>query len=100
MALLLGLYGAGQLPVNWVGLGLMVVAFVLLGMEATTPTIGALAIAGSLTLVTGLLVFFNSPGSPEFARIRIGTAIAIALPNALFFLWVAALLIGFNTNQP
>ena len=100
VALILGLYGAGQLPVNWLGLGLMIVAFVLLAMEATTPSVGALAITGSITLVAGLLVLFNSPGSPAFARIRTGTALGIALPNAIFFLWIASLAFKAQRQAP
>jgi len=90
-SLILALYGAGQLPVNWLGLALVVIAFVLLLMEAFTPALGGLAIAGSVTLVAGLLIMFNSPNSPEFARLSIWAAIGISLPSVLFFLFVARL---------
>ncbi len=100
VALLLSLYGFGQLPVNLLGLGLVVVAFGLLTMEAFTPAFGALAFAGSLTLIAGLLVLFNSPGSPQFARIRLSTAIGVALPAAAFFLWVGIIALKAQRLTP
>jgi membrane-bound serine protease (ClpP class) len=84
----LALYGLGTLPANWLGLVLVVVAFVLLILEVVTPSTGVLAIVGALTLLAGLLVLFNSPGTPEFARISIAGAIGISLFTASFFLFL------------
>lgn len=91
ICLLLALYGLGQLPVNWLGVVLIVVAFILLLMEVVSAAHGGLALAGIVTLVAGLLVLFNSPSSPEFARISVASAIGISLPSAALFLLVATL---------
>ena len=62
------------------GLGLLVAAaFVLLLLEVKSPGIGALGIVGGVTLFAGLLVMFNMPGTPDFARISIPGAIAISV---------------------
>ncbi len=85
----LALYGLGQLPTNILGLALILVAFILLVMELFTPTYGALAVTGTITLIAGFLVLFNSPGTPEFARISWSGAIIIGLGTAsmmLFFI--------------
>ncbi len=95
----IGLYGLGQLPVNWLGMGLILVAFVLLGLELKTPTHGALAITGTLTLIAGLLVMFNA-GTPEFVRLSIPAAIAIALFTAAFFIAILAFAIRAQKRQP
>ncbi|MCB8926321.1 MAG: nodulation protein NfeD [Ardenticatenaceae bacterium] len=95
----IGLYGLGQLPVNWLGLGLILVAFVLLGLEIKAPTHGALAIAGTITLIAGLLVLFNS-GTPEFVRLSIPAAIAIALFTASFFVAILAFAVRAQGKQP
>ena len=84
----LAFYGLGQLPVNWFGLLLIGAAFVLFLMEVHAPGIGALAIVGALSLFAGLLVLFNSPGSPEFARISIPVAVAITAITSGFFLFL------------
>lgn len=86
--LILGLYGLGQLTANWLGLGFVVIAFVLLLLEVKSGT-GALGIVGAITLVAGLLVLFNSPGTPEFNRISIPGAIAISVVTAGFFVAIA-----------
>ncbi len=84
----LALYGLGQLPVNWLGLGLIIVAFVLFLAEVLTANHGALAFAGTLCLLGGLLLLFNSPGTPEFARISLPSALAITAGTAVFFLFI------------
>lgn len=88
LCLVLALYGAGQLPVNWLGGGLIVIAFILFVMEAHSPTHGALAVTGAATLFAGLLVLFNSPGSPEFARISIPAAIGVSGFITVFFIFI------------
>jgi membrane-bound serine protease (ClpP class) len=84
----LGLYGLGQLPVNWFGMGLIIIAFVLFLAEVLTVNNGALALAGTLCLFGGLLLLFNSPGTPEFARISYPAALGITLGTASVFLFI------------
>ncbi len=88
LSLAIALYGLGQLPVNWLGLGLIGVAFVLFVLEIKAPTHGALAFTGTATLIAGLLVLFNSPGTPDFARISLPAAVAIGLTTAAFFIFI------------
>lgn len=99
MAITLGLYGAGQLPVNWLGLGLILIAFVLFMVEVFATNHGAVGVTGALTLLFGLLVLFNSPGSPEFARISLPGAIGISLLTAVFFIFVAAKALAAQKRQ-
>lgn len=96
----LALYGIGQLPVNWLGVGLIVLAFVLFLMEANTPTYGALALTGTALLIAGLLVLFNSPGTPDFATISIPAAITIGLLTATLFLFILSKVLGARRSQP
>jgi membrane-bound serine protease (ClpP class) len=96
----LGLYGLGTLPANWLGLGLIAVAFVLFFLEVKTPATGILAVAGTITLLAGLLVLFNSPGSPEFARISIAGALGIAFFTAGFFIFLVAKALNAQLQAP
>jgi membrane-bound serine protease (ClpP class) len=81
-------YGMGILPVNLFGLVFMIAAFVLFALEVKTPTNGALSVVGTISLIVGGLVLFNSPGVPAFQRVSVplvvGTGILIAA--SFFFL--------------
>jgi len=62
--LLIGLYAVGQLPVNYAGLALILLAFGLFVAELFTPTFGALTLAGITAFIFGALILFNTS---EFA---------------------------------
>lgn len=100
MSLGLAFYGLGQLPVNWFGLGLIGLAFVLFLLEIKAPGVGALAFVGAATLLGGLLVLFNSPGSPEFVRISIPSAVAITGVTSAFFLFIVTMAVRAQRQQP
>jgi membrane-bound serine protease (ClpP class) len=96
----LALIGAGQLPINYFGFGLIIIAFGLFIGEAFTPTSGALSITGAVVLLAGLLVMFNSPGTPEFARISISGAVTITAVSAAFFVFLVTKVIQSRDFQP
>jgi membrane-bound serine protease (ClpP class) len=96
----LALYGLGQLPANWFGLGLVAVAFVLFLLEVKAPVHGALALAGTITLLVGLLVLFNSPGTPEFARISVSGAVTVSLFTAGFFIFIVTMALRAQSAPP
>lgn len=96
----LALYGFGQLPVNWLGFGLILLAFGLFIGEAFTPTFGALSLVGAASLLAGLLVLFNSPSSPEYARISIAGALTISGLTAVFFLFIVYKAIRGQQTKP
>jgi len=90
VCLALAIYGLGILPVDWFGLVLIVIAFVLFVLDIKAPTHGALTIAGALTLIVGLLVLFSEPGVEEFGRLSLPLVIALGIGTALFFLFIVA----------
>ncbi|NHZ71974.1 MAG: nodulation protein NfeD [Aquificales bacterium] len=100
VCLALALYGLGQLPANWFGLGLIFLAFVLFLLEVKAPVHGALALVGIITMVAGFLVLFNSNNSPEFARISIWGALAITLPTALLFTFIVYMAARAQMQKP
>jgi membrane-bound serine protease (ClpP class) len=96
----LALYGLGTIPANWFGLILIAIAFALFLLEVKTPGTGALALVGAITMVAGFFVLFNSPGSPEFARLSITSAIIISLVTAGFFLFLVTKALKAQQNPP
>ncbi len=91
VCLALAVYGLGLLPVNWFGLAFIVLAFVLFVMETHAPTHGALAAAGTASLIAGSLVLFNSPGSPDFARVSVPLVVATSIFLAAGFVLLITL---------
>ena len=59
IALGLAFVGMGSLPVNWVGVGLILFAMVLFFLEAQEPGIGIFGIGGVVSFVFGALLFFG-----------------------------------------
>jgi membrane-bound serine protease (ClpP class) len=78
VALVLALYAFGLLPINYMGVLLILLALGLFVLEVKLTSHGALAAAGIIALVIGALILVNSPW-PE-ARIHLSTALGVALP--------------------
>jgi membrane-bound serine protease (ClpP class) len=95
----LALYGLGTISANWLGLGLIAVAAVLFFLEVQAGS-GILAVVGTLTLIAGLLVLFNSPSVPDFARLSLTTAVTVGLLSGGFFTFVAFKALGAQRGQP
>ena len=70
IALLLGLLGLGSLPVAWVGLALMALAFVLFIVDLFVPSLGLLTVGGLLSFLIGsnILIADNTPGDLQVPR--------------------------------
>jgi membrane-bound serine protease (ClpP class) len=96
----LALYGLGVLPVNWLGLGLIGVAFILFILDIKAPTHGALTVAGIVTLVAGFLITFNYPESPAFARVSVPLVIGVALTMGAFFAFILAKVLQARRRIP
>jgi membrane-bound serine protease (ClpP class) len=80
-ALVLALYAFNLLPINFLGVLLIVLALVLFALEVKFTSYGALGAAGVISLVLGALILVDSP-MPE-ARIRLSTALGVAIPLGL-----------------
>jgi membrane-bound serine protease (ClpP class) len=85
LCLALATYGLGVLPVNWLGLILIAIAFVLFILDLKAPTHGALTAAGAGTFIAGALVLFNSPASPEFLRVSPVLVVSVGILLGLGF---------------
>jgi membrane-bound serine protease (ClpP class) len=95
VALALGGYGLGVLPVNWFGVIFLVTSFVLFVLDIKAPTHGALTVAGLGSFVIGALVLFNSPGTPDFQRVSVPLVIgAGGVTASLFFILLTFVIRG------
>jgi membrane-bound serine protease (ClpP class) len=93
ICLLLGFYALNVLPLNYAGLGLLLLAIALMAAEAFVPSFGILGIGGIVAFVLAALMLFKSdiPGFRISWPVIIGTAIAsiVMLIFVLGYVWRA-----------
>lgn len=82
IALVLAFLAFGNLPVNWVGVGLIVLAMALFFAEAQAPGIGVFGITGAIGFLVGaFLLFGNVSFSPQVPELP-------AAPSFTISIWV------------
>ena len=87
---LLALSALSILPINWVGVALLLLSIALFVLEAKYASHGVLGIGGTLSMILGAVLLINGP--PE-VRIHLGTAISVALPFALITMFLVSIVI-------
>ena len=80
--LLLGLTAIALIPLNWLGVSLILLALALFVLEAKFTSFGILGAGGTAAMILGTLFLVEGP--PEF-RVSLGTAIGISLPFAAIY---------------
>jgi len=89
ICLLLALYAFQILPVNYVGLALMLLGFALIAVELFVPSFGILGIGGVIAVVFGSIILMDNeiPGM----SINTGLIAGMGLASALVFLAIVYL---------
>ena len=93
---LLGLSSLSILPINWAGVGLLVLSLALFVLEAKFASHGMLGIGGTVSMVLGALLLVNGP--PDM-RIHLSTALAVALPFAAITMFLVSMVIKARHNK-
>ncbi len=91
ICLLLAAYALQVLPVNYVGLALILVGLALITAEAFVPSFGALGIGGIAAIIFGSIMMFDS-GIPGFG-ISVTFVIGMGLVAGLLLLWLVNYLV-------
>lgn len=93
---LLGLSALSVLPINWIGVALLVLAVALFVLEASIASHGILAAGGVVSMVLGAMLLIEGP--PE-VRIHLSTALGVALPFALISAFLVTLIVQARRNK-
>lgn len=93
---LLALSALSILPINWVGVALLVLAVTLFVLEAKFASHGILGIGATVSMVLGAMLLINGP--PE-VRIHFTTAVAVALPFAAITMFLVSIVIQARRNK-
>jgi len=97
MLLLLGLSALSVLPINWLGAALLILSLVMFVLEAKFATHGILTAGGALCMILGAMLLVDSP-LPEL-RIRLATAVSVALPFAVITAFLLSLAVRARANK-
>ncbi|MSQ12170.1 MAG: nodulation protein NfeD [Dehalococcoidia bacterium] len=97
VALALGLVGVGNLPVNWVGVALILTGGVLLALELLHSGWGVLGVGSLICFIVGMVLLFSTyqpslPGGPDFRVSPWVIAFVSAIIGALILLFTAVAL--------
>jgi len=94
---LLGLSAISVLPLNGLGVALLLLALALFILEAKFATHGILGAGGALSMVLGAVMLVDSP-TPEM-RVHLSTAIALAVPFSLITMLLLSLVVRARRNK-
>jgi membrane-bound serine protease (ClpP class) len=100
LCLALSFYGSGDLPLNVLGVVLVVLGIGMMVLEPNLPTHGALTVGGICVFVVGAVAFYGSPG-PYLPAVGVAWPVIgiMAVGAALYGLVVVTALIRLR-NQP
>jgi membrane-bound serine protease (ClpP class) len=96
ISLLLGLSSLSVLPINWVGVALLVLSLAFFVAEAKFATHGILGIGGTVAMIFGAVLLVDAPPA---LRIHWATAIAVAVPFALITMFLVTLVLRARRNK-
>jgi len=98
ICLVLGLYAVGQLPVNFAGVGLLLLAFALFAADVFAPTHGALTTVAVVSLLFGGLLMFNQ--AELGYRISIAPIVAVSVSLGLIFFFIVSKAVATIRMRP
>ncbi|MEJ2077860.1 MAG: nodulation protein NfeD [Acidobacteriota bacterium] len=97
ICLLLALLGFSLLPVNLIGVLLIILAFGLFVAEVKVQGFGVLGLGGIVAMILGLIFLIESP-YPQL-RIDLSIAAAVTVPFALIFIFLLRLVLRTHARQ-
>ncbi len=89
ICLLLAMFAFQMLPINYAGLGLILLGLAFIIAEAFLPSFGALGIGGAIALVIGSVILFE-PGAAGYA-VPLSFTVTLALASAVIVFVIVAM---------
>jgi len=96
ICLLMAFYALGVLNVNYTGLALIGLSFLLFVLDIKAPTHGVLTLGGIASFVLGSLILFNTP----FYAVSRGLIASVALITAAFFAFAVGAALRAQRRKP
>ena len=97
ISLLLALYAMQVLPINYAGLGLIILGIAFMIGEAFMPSFGVLGIGGIVSFVIGSIILFDTNGGN--VAISLPLIVAVSLLTAGFFFFLMHVVIRSSRSR-
>lgn len=91
VAMIIALYALQLLPINYAGLGLIVLGLAFIIAEGFTPSFGALGLGGTVAFILGSILLINTTN--EAYQIAWSAIWAMAAANIVFFVFLLGMVI-------
>ncbi len=98
ISLIIGFYGLQRLPLNYAGLALIGLAFVLFALEIKVLSHGVLTIGGVVSMLMGSLMLIDS--SEPYMRISLSVIFAVVGTTAAFFIFAIGFAMRIHKKKP
>ncbi len=96
----LAFYGMGVLPVNWLGIVFIVLAFVLFLVDIKAPTHGGLTAAAIISMAAGAFILFGQPEMAPFGTLSIPLVIGWSLLLGAIFFFMVMMAVRAQKRRP
>lgn len=93
----LALFALNLLPIRFAAVGLLLVSFILFGLEAKFNAHGALGVGGTVMMILGALLLVDGP-IPEM-RIHLLTALAVSIPFGAITIFLVSIAVRARRNK-
>src|SRR5437763_876796 len=93
----LALFALNLLPIRFAAVALLLVSFILFGLEAKFNAHGALGIGGTVMMILGALLLVDGP-IPEM-RIHLLTALAVSIPFGAITIFLVSIAVRARRNK-
>ncbi len=100
ICLILGLYSLHTLPVNYAGLGLMVVGIILFLLEIKVASYGLLTVGGVVALGLGSVMLYRHDSGFDIVAVSWQAILFVLAVSAVFFFFVIGLGIRAQRRPP
>ncbi len=95
ICLIVGFYGLQQLPLNYAGLALIFLAFILFALEIKVISHGVLTVGGVASMLIGSLMLIDSPDP----YMRISLPIIFAVVGVISGVFILAIILAIRTYR-
>lgn len=96
----LAFYGIGVLPVNWLGIVFIILAFVLFLLDIKAPTHGGLTAAAIVSMAAGAFILFGQPEMAPFGTLSTPLVIGWSLLLGTIFFFMVMMAVRAQKRRP